>query len=251
MKNDIIGQKYNKLTVLDITSDYKNKERLYICQCDCNKTVLVTKYNLIHNRVKSCGCLVKHHPANRRTRKIDIKNKVFGKLLVLQEDFHALVGGVHWLCQCECGKKVVISGIDLRRGSTKSCGCLCTENLIKLNKKKRLSDPWKVDIASYQKSAKNRNIVFELTDKEFKELISSKCYYCNRTPEIVCSGAELREMKIYRNGIDRLDSNIGYVKNNCVTCCKYCNFEKRNQSFDQFILNTKLRYEYLKSIGKI
>ena len=28
-----------------------------------------------------------------------------------------------WLCECECGTQRLISGGDLRRGHTKSCGC--------------------------------------------------------------------------------------------------------------------------------
>ena len=29
-----------------------------------------------------------------------------------------------WICQCDCGSCVEVSGLSLRRGSTKSCGCL-------------------------------------------------------------------------------------------------------------------------------
>ena len=30
----------------------------------------------------------------------------------------------YWNCQCECGNTCVVSGQNLRNGSTKSCGCL-------------------------------------------------------------------------------------------------------------------------------
>lgn len=43
---------------------------------------------------------------------------------------------------------------------------------------------------------------------------SKPCYYCG----------ELREY----NGIDRIDSNIGYEDNNIVPCCEICNKMKSN-----------------------
>ena len=34
---------------------------------------------------------------------------------------------VLWKCKCECGNEVTVKSIDLRRGHTKSCGCLKME----------------------------------------------------------------------------------------------------------------------------
>ena len=36
-----------------------------------------------------------------------------------------------WSCQCDCGKRKIISGASLRSGATKSCGCLSVEVLRK------------------------------------------------------------------------------------------------------------------------
>lgn len=35
-----------------------------------------------------------------------------------------------WKCQCDCGKIVIVQGIDLTRGMSKSCGCLKIDLLI-------------------------------------------------------------------------------------------------------------------------
>jgi hypothetical protein len=37
------------------------------------------------------------------------------------------------------------------------------------------------------------------------------------------------------NGIDRLDSKVGYVEENVVSCCADCNFAKQRLSKSQFL----------------
>lgn len=58
---------------------------------------------------------------------IDITGKIFGRLRVV-----ALAGvgpskKRQWMCECECGNVVVVTGCNLK-GTTKSCGCLRREN---------------------------------------------------------------------------------------------------------------------------
>ena len=36
-------------------------------------------------------------------------------------------GNIRWACQCECGKSTIVVGDNLRRGLSKSCGCLRRE----------------------------------------------------------------------------------------------------------------------------
>lgn len=59
---------------------------------------------------------------------IDITGQRFGKLVVIQRaDDHYEPSGkrvIRWKCQCDCGEISVVSGSQLRKGRTKSCGCL-------------------------------------------------------------------------------------------------------------------------------
>lgn len=60
--------------------------------------------------------------------KVDLSGQKFGKLTVLrQAEDHITKRGIHtaaWLCQCDCGSDPkVITGSDLKKGSTISCGC--------------------------------------------------------------------------------------------------------------------------------
>ena len=58
-----------------------------------------------------------------------------------------------------------------------------------------------------------------ISEDQFNKLSSMSCYYC---------GVE------GPNGIDRVDSSIGYIKENCVPCCKHCNYVKGNLSMMHF-----------------
>jgi hypothetical protein len=60
---------------------------------------------------------------------IDLKNKKFGRLLVLSLD-HMAKNGAYWLCECQSdGNKIIVAGTKLRNGHTKSCGCILKEKL--------------------------------------------------------------------------------------------------------------------------
>ena len=48
------------------------------------------------------------------------------------------------------------------------------------------------------------------------------------------------------NGIDRIDSNIGYEPDNCVTCCVICNRMKNKYSKNAFLLHVSKITKYLK-----
>lgn len=70
-------------------------------------------------------------------------------------------------------------------------------------------------ICECRRSGKKRDIPYELTIEETKQLINDKCFYCGCQP-IDCQF----------NGIDRLDHNKSYVFENCVTSCSMCNYMK-------------------------
>ena len=58
---------------------------------------------------------------------IDIADKKFGRLTVLTRADSDSHGQAQWLCKCECGNMKIIKGVALRRGTSKSCGCLKSE----------------------------------------------------------------------------------------------------------------------------
>ena len=59
---------------------------------------------------------------------IDITGQKFGKLTVIREEGRTKEGRATWLCQCDCGNTKVIKGKALRKGTTKSCGCIVNKH---------------------------------------------------------------------------------------------------------------------------
>ena len=58
---------------------------------------------------------------------IDLTGKRFGKLVVLKRVENNMHRQPQWECLCDCGNKTIVVGQKLRKGITKSCGCLVYE----------------------------------------------------------------------------------------------------------------------------
>jgi hypothetical protein len=59
---------------------------------------------------------------------IDEEGKRYGRLRVLSIDYGNRKGGhLHWICLCDCGTMCSVTGGNMRRGHTQSCGCLRKE----------------------------------------------------------------------------------------------------------------------------
>lgn len=173
----------------------------------------------------------------------------FGKLLVTKllesKQFGTQKKRV-WECICECGGITIVTTSDLKKGHTKSCGCLykisSVENSLKSRHKIVKKDAALNSIfMRYKNNAKDRKYNFELTKEHFKILINSNCYYCGSEP---LNLFDKRHYNLFYNGIDRIDNNIGYTLSNSVACCKMCNIAKNNNSLEYFIKWIKQVYRH-------
>lgn len=147
---------------------------------------------------------------------IDITNKKFGKLTVLnytglEKKRHSL-----WRCVCDCGVIKDVRGFMLRSGRSKSCGC--SRELHNPDKAK-MNNAARVFKACYN----DGNISLE----EFIALSQNSCHYCNSPPTNKCNRYLHKGRKssqfaknngtfIY-NGLDRVDNTLPHNSNNVVT----------------------------------
>lgn len=59
--------------------------------------------------------------------RIDLLGKRFGRLIVIGYEGCSDRGIALWRVRCECGTEFIAYSHNLRRGSTRSCGCLRKE----------------------------------------------------------------------------------------------------------------------------
>jgi hypothetical protein len=89
--------------------------------------------------------------------------------------------------------------------------------------KRKLYDSTNGQYNIYKSSAYQRNIDFCLDFQLYESIVFSPCVYCN----------QIQERGF--NGIDRVDSTIGYIETNCQSCCQMCNYMKGCCGVDYFL----------------
>lgn len=69
----------------------------------------------------------------------DLTGHRFGRLVVLKRMPDMTYPGGHhqsaWLCRCDCGTERTFHGRSVKRGATKSCGCLRREIIVRIKTK--------------------------------------------------------------------------------------------------------------------
>ncbi len=179
-----------------------------------------------------------------------IIGKVFERLTVISYS-HKIVyktpsrnrSEYYFNCQCSCGNMKVATKACLLQGSTKSCGCLKREvsaaegrsHKGKPQLKRRLPDggrAFNTILSKYKERAIRRNIPFLISKEFFKNITLQNCFYCGEPGRTIIDKTSVLEKY---NGIDRLDNKKGYTEDNCLPCCKICNYMKLTLSYEEFI----------------
>lgn len=88
-------------------------------------------------------------------KKIDLTGQKFGRLTVIEEAGRSNQKTVKWRCKCECGNETIVYSNNLRKGNTKSCGCLSELNIKKALEKLK-KDNLKEGTSLYHLTEKKR-----------------------------------------------------------------------------------------------
>jgi len=186
----------------------------------------------------------------------DFTGKIFKNLTVKSFSHQGKWGQYFWNCECSyCGETVKISTASLNKGAI-GCKKLKAKILADNNRKRRIEDnsvKKRNTYTIYKIGAEKRGIEFSLNFEQFIELSQKNCFYCGKEPSqiIRCQyptddeESNMRRSYI-RNGIDRADNLKGYILDNCVPCCKNCNFMKLELSQNDFLSHIERIHKYQK-----
>jgi len=177
----------------------------------------------------------------------DITGQRFGKLQVISFSHYEKKGNnkgryAKWHVKCDCGTEKVMFGTVLTKPSArtpKSCGCLRSEAMTGRTILRMPDNHAEktVVMTAYKKRAAKKGIPFRMARETFVELIQQDCHYCGSPPSNSQQHNKYQgryEPFLY-NGLDRIDSNKGYTKNNVVPCCKRCNQAKNDLTVQDFL----------------
>ena len=89
---------------------------------------------------------------------------------------------------------------------------------------------------TYCHSAKTRNLELSITNDDYNSITENPCHICGKINN------ELNE-----NGIDRIDSSVGYILENTKSCCAECNYMKIDYGFDDMLTKCILIYNLHKN----
>lgn len=236
------GERYGKLTIIGYSHTDEKKRKHFKCKCDCGNECVKLGYSIKNGGTKSCGCMRRDNMSNVGKTYSPLVvipiGTVFGKLTVVGETFSKKSEG-HCKVKCECGKEKVMRTRQLQGSEIKSCGCYST-NVQQPIKEKEIYKKYK----QCRRSAERRNLQFELTREDYELMIHEPCTYCGNEIKYI-------DDTVLLNGVDRIDSTLGYVEGNCVPCCLKCNRAKNAMTKEEFITWVKKTYEHMVKMGWI
>lgn len=177
---------------------------------------------------------------------IDLTGQRFGRLLVLYQvdDIISSKGTkrTNWCCLCDCGVECNVAGDNLRKGNTKSCGCLKKEMGHKAKFKDLTGQKFGRLTVLYENTTDPRKEKFKYTiwhcvcecgnecDVVSSNLIKGATKSCGCLQKETISKRSTKDIREY-------DEHGNIIKKLC-PCCKQWltvdNFQKRKQSQDGY-----------------
>lgn len=161
---NVIGNKYGRITVIEEVERDKYNHRKVMGQCSCDGNI--KEYFLCSLRklsTFSCGC---YHKEILKGKELVIGNK-YGRLTVTEE-VDMINNDRRVIAKCECGNIKEYFLCSLKSGRTKSCGCYRIDCF----------PLWTFDKQKYQEKHPFFCEVEEIRDCEYEPGIEVRCKKC-------------------------------------------------------------------------
>lgn len=164
-------------------------------------------------------------------KRLDITGERYGKLVVLGRVEH-LTKRNPWLVKCDCGNTHISSMAALRGGSTKSCGCLKTEENKSRTKHGHRKGGKETPTWSSYRAMKRR--CYQETNKDWDRYGGRGIKVCDRWLNSFENFLEdMGERPSKEFSLERIDFNGDYAPENCLWADNYS--QSRNKSTNVWV----------------
>ena len=168
------------------------------------------------------------------SRCIDLTGQRFEKLTVIKRVENTKQGMAQWLCRCDCGNEIIVSGINLRSKHTKSCGCLRV--IAQYESHKRFNQYDLTGEYGIGYTSKGEEFYFDLEDYE---KIKDYSWYINKDGYVASKPKEMMHRVIMNCPSDKLvdhkhgeDTRNDNRKENLRVCTRQENNRNRKPKSD-------------------
>lgn len=139
---------------------------------------------------------------------IEMVGRKFARLTVIKEAGRNKHRRITWLCECECGREVVVLGSHLRNGNTKSCGCYHPDHKREPHGKCRTDEyiVWR----GMKERCNNKN------NSHYKDYGGRGIQVCDRWINSFSNFlSDMGKRPSSKHTLDRVDVNGNYEPSNC------------------------------------
>lgn len=216
---DLTGQKFGRLTVIGYSHSDHNNKSYWACVCECKNERKVQTSMLRSGRTRSCGCLQREKASKsiQDLIKRDFDNLTgnkYNRLTVIKyietKHSHRI-----WECRCDCGKITKVREQNLKRGTSKSCGCYNREQSSLKHKKHGQSFIDGKFTPEYQTWANMRKRCLNPNAEGYEYYGGRGISVCERWSTFENFFADMGKKPSPQHSIDRIDNNKGYYPENC------------------------------------
>lgn len=192
---DISGQTFGKLKALRV--DESKKKSYWICRCACGNEKSVRTDLLKDGLTVTCGCRI-----GTKREFVDITGQKFFKLTVKK-----ILDRTFCVVKCDCGTELEARINNIKRGHTRSCGCLGKDNAMKhgvARNNKRIYQIWTGMMAR----------CYNESNPHYRNYGGRGIGVAERWHDVVNFEADVASSYVRGLSIDRKDNDKGYGPDN-------------------------------------
>lgn len=229
VKYNLVGKRFNHITVLDYHHRSSGRTVYYTFKCDCGYVDTGTAQNI--KKKFSCGCIKKPQDFS------EFIGKNFNNLTIIRHIGQHPKGHNIFEYKCKCGKVGQILRYNI--GTTVSCGCVR-----KWGSKQHLNyeDITQVMWERFEAGAKKRDLEFSITKEYAWKIFLEQGRKCVFTGVSLTMEGNPKKYGTDKGNasIDRIDSDKGYIEGNIQWVDKKINASKWTMNNQEFITMCKM-----------